>query len=173
MKKNTHLIVGFICCIILISALVYSFERYGGYFISTLSQPKLSNQLIGTYTCGENTLCSLTAGPGKVFYLEDYQNDIFLEGTFENKEDNVYLLQCKEVYLSDTVMEEQAVICKNLSFNLKLGDFTWNFTKISETPSKPWFGSFGDFVKEYAVENGKIEISLYRTIPLFSREGFN
>lgn len=78
-----------------------------------------------------------------------------MEGTFENKEDNVYLLQCKEVYLSDTVMEEQTVICENLFFSLKLDDFTWNFIKISETPSKPWFGSFGDFVKEYADENGK------------------
>lgn len=155
MKKNTYLIISFICCIILISALVCSFERCRGYFISTISQPKLSNQFTGTYTCDENTFCSLTAGPGKEFYLQDYQNDIILEGTFENKGDNENLLQCKEVHLSDTVMEEQTIICENLSFKLILDDFTWNFTKISEIPSKSWSGSFGDFVKEYANENGK------------------
>ena len=152
MKKNLHIVISFFCCVLLFSVLVYSFERYGGSFISTLSKTKLSNQFTGTYTCDENPLCSLTAGPGKVFYLQDYQNDIFLEGTFEDKEDNVYLLHCTEVYLSDTVMEEQTIICENLSFKLKLDDFTLNFTKISETPSKPWFGSFGDFVKEYADE---------------------
>lgn len=155
MKKNIHIVVSFFCCVLLLIAFIYSYERYGVNFISTLSQPKLSNQLIGTYTCDENTLCSLTAGPGKVFYLQDYQNDIFLEGTFENKEDNVYLLQCKTVYLSDTVLEEQTVICENLSFKLILDDFTWNFTKISETPSKSWVGSFADYVKEYASEKKK------------------
>ena len=41
------------------------------------------------------------------------------------------------------------------SFKLILDDFTWNFTKISEIPSKSWSGSFSDFVKEYADENGK------------------
>lgn len=155
MKKNLHLVVSFFCCVLLLTAFVYSYERYGGYFISTLSQPKLSNQFTGTYTCDENPLCSLIAGPGKVFYLQDYQNDIFLEGTFENKEKNEYLLHGTEVYLSDMVMEEQTIICENLSFKLILDDFPWNFTKISETPSKSWVGSFSDFVKEYADEKKK------------------
>lgn len=90
--KKIYLIVNFICCIILISASVYSFERCSGYFIRIISQPKLSNQFTGTYTCDENTLCSLTAEQGKVFYLLDYQNVIFLEGTFVNKGNNENLL---------------------------------------------------------------------------------
>lgn len=72
MKKDLQLVVSFFCCDLLISALVYSYERYGSNFISAISQPKLSNQFMGTYTCDENPLCSLTAGPGKVFYLQDY-----------------------------------------------------------------------------------------------------
>ena len=156
MKKSLSIFISFFICIFLISALVYSYNRYGGHLISAIFQPKLTNQLVGTYTCDENTLCSLTVGPGKAFYFEDYQNDIFLEGTFENTRDNEYLLYSTKVHLSDVVIEEQTVICENLSFSLVLNDFTWKFTKISEIPSKSWAGSFADFVKEYANERKEI-----------------
>lgn len=154
-EEKKHIFLSFFCCTLLLTTFIYSYERSGVNFISILFEPKLSNQLICTYTCDDNTLCSLTAGPGEVFYLLDYQNDIFLEGTFENKEYNINLLQSKKVYLSDTVLEEQTVICENLSFKLILDDFTWNFTKISETPSKSWIGSFANYVKDYTHEKKK------------------
>lgn len=42
MKKNIHTVVSFFCCVLLLIAFIYSYERYGVNFISTLSQPKLS-----------------------------------------------------------------------------------------------------------------------------------